>query len=126
MCLPSRSDFHMVKSTSSDAPLPLGTPVSASEVAAALLGASTSSLCGFRRHRKIEEEDISTPYNHYKCLSPKQRVGKLLRRQFSLDRTEEYSKHEETTVSEWINWATGINLSQFIFDSRIQTHSILN
>ncbi|KAJ8972515.1 hypothetical protein NQ314_000160, partial [Rhamnusium bicolor] len=61
-----RSDYHMVKSTSSDTPLPLGTPVSASEVAAALLGASTSSLCGFRRHRKIEEEDLSTPYNHYK------------------------------------------------------------
>ncbi|KAI4466317.1 guanylyl cyclase [Holotrichia oblita] len=79
----------MVKSTSSDTPMSLGTPVSASEVAAALLGASTSSLCGFRRHKRIEEEDLSTPYNHYKCLSPKERVGKLLRRQFSLDRTEE-------------------------------------
>lgn len=89
-----RQDFHMTKSTSSDTPVPLGTPVSASEVAAALLGASTSSLCGYRRHRKIEEEDLSTPYNHYKCLSPKQRVGKLLRRQFSLDRTEEL-RHEE-------------------------------
>lgn len=86
----SKQDYHMVKSTSSDTPMSLGTPVSASEVAAALLGASTSSLCGFRnRHRRIEEEDLSTPYNHYKCLSPKDRVGKLLRRQFSLDRTEE-------------------------------------
>lgn len=89
---PPKHDYHMVKSTSSDTPMSLGTPVSASEVAAALLGASTSSLCGFRnRHRRIEEEDLSTPYNHYKCLSPKDRVGKLLRRQFSLDRTEEVS-----------------------------------
>lgn len=85
----------MAKSTSSEMPVPLGTPVSASEVAAALLGASTSSLCGYRRHRKIEE-DISTPYNHYKCLSPKQKVGKFLKRQFSLDRAEEVVRHEET------------------------------
>lgn len=92
----SRSDFHMVKSTSSETPIPLGTPVSASEVAAALLGASTSSLCGFRRHRKMEEEDLSTPYNHYKCLSPKQKVGKSLRRQFSLDRTEETVRNDES------------------------------
>ncbi|ENN72726.1 hypothetical protein YQE_10664, partial [Dendroctonus ponderosae] len=39
-----KSSDRIVKSTSSDAPLILGTPVSASEVAAALLGASTSSL----------------------------------------------------------------------------------
>lgn len=92
-----RHDYHMVKSTSSDTPMSLGTPVSASEVAAALLGASTNSLCGYRnRPRKIEEEDISTPYSHYKCLSPKQRVGKLLTRQFSLDRTEE-SRTEESS-----------------------------
>ncbi|KAG5878841.1 hypothetical protein JTB14_018981 [Gonioctena quinquepunctata] len=88
----------MVKSTSSDAPVTLGTPVCASEVTAALLGASTSSLCGFRRHRKIEEEDLSTPYNHYKCLSPKQRVGKLLRRQFSLDRAEETIRIEDNIL----------------------------
>lgn len=87
----------MVKSTSSETPIPLGTPVSASEVAAALLGASTSSLCGYRRHRKIEE-DISTPYNHYRCLSPKHKVGKSLRRQFSLDRAEESGRHEETII----------------------------
>ncbi|XP_074040194.1 retinal guanylyl cyclase 2 isoform X2 [Leptinotarsa decemlineata] len=93
------TDCHIVKSTSSDAPsITLGTPVSASEVAAALLGASTSSLCGFRRHRKIEEEDLSTPYNHYKCLSPKHRVGKLLRRQFSLDRTEETVRIEDSLL----------------------------
>ncbi|KAI4466322.1 dde superfamily endonuclease [Holotrichia oblita] len=89
----------MVKSTSSDTPMSLGTPVSASEVAAALLGASTSSLCGFRRHKRIEEEDLSTPYNHYKCLSPKERVGKLLRRQFSLDRTEEILNENSQNVS---------------------------
>ncbi|XP_017785431.1 PREDICTED: retinal guanylyl cyclase 2-like isoform X2 [Nicrophorus vespilloides] len=86
---------HIVKSTSSDTPgISLGTPVSASEVAAALLGASTSSLSGFRvtRPRRIEEEDLSTPYNHYKCLSPKDKVSKLLRRQFSLDRTEEVTQ----------------------------------
>nr|CAH7740870.1 unnamed protein product [Callosobruchus chinensis] len=72
-------------------------------LAAALLGASTSSLCGYRTagsagrqpQRRIDEEDLSTPYNHYKCLSPKQRTGKLLRRQFSLDRAEEAHRTEE-------------------------------
>lgn len=89
----------MVKSTSSEtSSVPLGTPVSASEVAAALLGASTSSLCGYRRHRKPEEEDLSTPYNHYRCLSPKQKVGKLLKRQFSLDRAEETLRTEESLI----------------------------
>ncbi|CAH1131699.1 unnamed protein product [Ceutorhynchus assimilis] len=93
-----KSSDRIVKSTSSDMPLILGTPVSASEVAAALLGASTSSLCPYRRGprstSKIKEEgeDISTPYSHYKCLSPKVRTGKLLRRQFSLDRAEEVLK----------------------------------
>ncbi|XP_045470449.1 retinal guanylyl cyclase 2 isoform X2 [Harmonia axyridis] len=91
----SKHNLSMIKSTSSDTPMSLGTPVSASEVAAALLGASTSSLsCGYRRRRRVEDEDLSTPYNHYKCLSPKHRSGKLLRRQFSLDRTEE-SRHED-------------------------------
>ncbi|XP_044752438.1 retinal guanylyl cyclase 2-like [Coccinella septempunctata] len=91
----SKQNLSMIKSTSSDTAMSLGTPVSASEVAAALLGASTSSLsCGYRRRRRIEDEDLSTPYNHYKCLSPKHRSGKLLRRQFSLDRTEE-SRHED-------------------------------
>ncbi|KAF5285585.1 hypothetical protein FQR65_LT13118, partial [Abscondita terminalis] len=87
-----RNDFHMVKSTSSETPMSLGTPVSASEVAAALLAVSTNSLSGFRgrhRGRLQDEDDLSTPYNHYKSLSPKERAGKLLRRQFSLDKTEE-------------------------------------
>ncbi|KAH1004904.1 hypothetical protein HUJ05_005669 [Dendroctonus ponderosae] len=44
-----------------------------------------------------EDEDISTPYSHYKCLSPKVRTGKLLRRQFSLDRAEEVAKTAETS-----------------------------
>ncbi|XP_031345081.1 retinal guanylyl cyclase 2 isoform X2 [Photinus pyralis] len=90
-----RADFHMVKSTSSETPMSLGTPVSATEVAAALLAVSTNSLGGFRgRHRPgrlHEDDDLSTPYNQYKCLSPKERAGKLLRRQFSLDKTEEVS-----------------------------------
>ncbi|KAF7287585.1 hypothetical protein GWI33_005943 [Rhynchophorus ferrugineus] len=92
---------RIVKSTSGETSIILGTPVSASEVAAALLGASTSSLCPYRRgHRgpgkiKEEYEDISTPYSHYKSLSPKQRTGKLLKRQFSLDRTEEAIKDDE-------------------------------
>lgn len=64
----------MVKSTSSDTPMSLGTPVSSSELAAALLCASTTSLSnsGFRnRHRRvgvIEEDDLSTPYNHYRLF----------------------------------------------------------
>ncbi|XP_025829848.1 retinal guanylyl cyclase 2 isoform X2 [Agrilus planipennis] len=88
-------EYRMAKSTSSETPLSLGTPVSATEVAAALLAVSTNSLHGFRnrpRSRIQEEEDLSTPYNHYRCLSPKERTGKLLRRQFSLDKTEESSK----------------------------------
>lgn len=91
-----RSDFPIVKSSSGEHSAPLGTPVSASEVAAALLGASTSSLCGYRRHKKAEEEDLSTPYNHYRCLSPKQKVNKLLKRQFSLDRAEEIVRNEDS------------------------------
>ncbi|KAK9879684.1 hypothetical protein WA026_006744 [Henosepilachna vigintioctopunctata] len=90
----SRQNISMIKSTSSDTPLSLGTPVSASEVAAALLGASTSSLCGYRRRRRTDEDDLSTPYNQYKCLSPKKRSGKLLRRQFSLDRADD-SRHDD-------------------------------
>ena len=103
------SFHHMVKTTSSDTPMSLGTPVSASEVTAALLGASTSSLCAFRRHRRIEEEDLSTPYNHYKCLSPKDRdrekekAGKLLRRQFSLDKTEENANEGAENVSSGVS-----------------------
>lgn len=64
----------IVKSTSSDTPLSTGTPVSSSELAAALLCASSTSLSnqGFRnRHRRvgvIEETDLSTPYNHYRSV----------------------------------------------------------
>lgn len=64
----------IVKSTSSDTPLSTGTPVTSSELAAALLCASTTSLSnqGFRnRHRRvgvIEEADLSTPYNHYRFV----------------------------------------------------------
>ncbi|XP_060516642.1 retinal guanylyl cyclase 2 isoform X2 [Cylas formicarius] len=102
----SRTTDRICKSTSSDTPLILGTPVSASEVAVALLGASTSSLCGYRRGARgtgvkimEEEEDLSKPYNHYKCLSPKLRSGKLLRRQFSLDRTDEILNKDDDLVS---------------------------
>lgn len=102
-------NHHVTKSTSTDTPLSLGTPVSATDVAAALLGASTSSLSAssFRsvnRPRRfggiIDEDDLSTPYNHYRCLSPNdgrhslgsdQRLagGRLLKRQFSLDRGDD-------------------------------------
>lgn len=64
----------IVKSTSSDTPLSAGTPVTSSELAAALLCASSTSLSnqGFRsRHRRvgvIEEADLSTPYNHYRFV----------------------------------------------------------
>ncbi|XP_065164768.1 retinal guanylyl cyclase 2 isoform X3 [Atheta coriaria] len=91
----SDTGLHMTAfdDSNSDNPgMSMGTPVSASEVAAALLGASTSSLSGYRqRPRRIEEEDLSTPYSHYKCLSPKDRLGKL-RRQFSLDRAPDESR----------------------------------
>ncbi|XP_063978176.1 retinal guanylyl cyclase 2 isoform X2 [Diachasmimorpha longicaudata] len=81
-------------------------PATASDVAAALLGAaSTTSLSSisssaFRgsssRHRRvghIDEDDLSTPYNYYRCLSPNEHYSKgtsrLLKRQFSLDRADE-------------------------------------
>ncbi|KAK9293807.1 hypothetical protein QLX08_011361 [Tetragonisca angustula] len=74
-----------------------------------VLGASTSSLTsisssttvpyrpGPARHRRIgyiDENDLSTPYNHYRCLSPNEHYGKstgcrFLKRQFSLDRPDE-------------------------------------
>lgn len=64
----------MVKSTSSETPMSLGTPVSSSELSAALLCASTTSLSnsGFRnRYRRvgvIEEDDLCKPYNHYRLV----------------------------------------------------------
>lgn len=57
-----------------------------------ILGASTTSLTsisssttvpyrpGPARHRRIgyiDENDLSTPYNHYRCLSPNEHYGKL-------------------------------------------------
>ncbi|XP_026671236.1 uncharacterized protein LOC108627232 isoform X2 [Ceratina calcarata] len=77
---------------------------------ASMLGASTSSLTsisssttgpyrpGPSRHRRIpgyiDENDLSTPYNFYRCLSPNEHHGRgsgsrFLRRQFSLDRPDE-------------------------------------
>ncbi|KAK0094156.1 hypothetical protein PV326_011713 [Microctonus aethiopoides] len=83
------------------------TPTSATEVASALLTAtSMTSLCSisssafrnstgrYRRVGHIDEDDLSTPYNYYRCLSPNEHLGKtssgrVLKRQFSLDRTDE-------------------------------------
>ncbi|KAG7199229.1 hypothetical protein KM043_018098 [Ampulex compressa] len=102
----------VTKSPSGDTHMSLGTSsISGTEVAAALLGASTSSLTSITstatlpyrpppstRHRRIggciDENDLSTPYNHYRCLSPNEHYGKgpgcrLLKRQFSLDRADE-------------------------------------
>ena len=75
---PEYNSATITKSTSGDNQSTLATPVSATEVAAALLGASSTSLASipgqnFRRHRRvgvIDEDDLSTPYNHYRCLSP--------------------------------------------------------
>ena len=81
---PEYTSATVTKSTSGDTQISLGTPVSATEVAAALLGASNTSLSsiqgsGFRgRHRRvgpIGEDDLSTPYNHYRCLSPNEHYG---------------------------------------------------
>ncbi|KMQ83459.1 retinal guanylyl cyclase 2 [Lasius niger] len=72
------------KSTSGDTQASLGVSssnVSGADPTAAILGASTSSLTSIAgsttyrppRHRRfgcIEENDLSTPYNHYRCLSP--------------------------------------------------------
>jgi len=74
----------VTKSTSGDTQASLGVSSSV-EANAALLGASTSSLTSIAssatyrqppaRHRRfaascIDENDLSTPYNHYRCLSP--------------------------------------------------------
>lgn len=75
---PDYSSATITKSTSGDNQSNLATPVSAAEVAAALLGASTTSLASvpgtnYRRHRRVgvfDHDDLSTPYNHYRCLSP--------------------------------------------------------
>ncbi|KYN04499.1 Retinal guanylyl cyclase 2 [Cyphomyrmex costatus] len=99
----------MTKSTSSDNQVSLGMSASGADPPAALLGASTSSLTSIAsstayrqplaRHRRfapgcIDENDLSTPYNHYRCLSPNEYHVKgpgcrMLKRQFSLDRPDE-------------------------------------
>ncbi|XP_011692309.1 PREDICTED: retinal guanylyl cyclase 2 [Wasmannia auropunctata] len=104
----------MTKSTSGDnqASLGVSSSVSSVEPTASFLGASTSSLTSITssaayrqplaRHRRfaagcIDENDLSTPYNHYRCLSPNEsHHGKspgcrMLKRQFSLDRPDESS-----------------------------------
>lgn len=111
----------IVRNSASDNQMACASGVSASEVAAALLGVSTStqsinnSSISFRasnRHRRginSQEEDLSSPYNHYRCLSPSENLNlhnhyikphhgtggsgltpnRFLRRQFSLDRGDE-------------------------------------
>lgn len=81
----------VIKSTTSDTQAPLGTSaIFCTETA--VLGASTTSLTsisssatvpyrpGPPRHRRIagyiDENDLSTPYNHYRCLSPNEHYGK--------------------------------------------------
>ncbi|KAL6267075.1 hypothetical protein P5V15_000152 [Pogonomyrmex californicus] len=101
----------VTKSTSGDTQASLGvsSSMSCTDATAAILGASTSSLTSIpstaayrqplARHRRfaagcIDENDLSTPYNHYRCLSPNEHHGKgpgcrMLKRQFSLDRPDE-------------------------------------
>lgn len=100
----------VTKSISGDAQTSLGTSIFYTEKT--ILGASTSSLtsissstnpyrpAGPAKHRRItgyiDENDLSTPYNHYRCLSPNEHYGRstgcrFLKRQFSLDRPDETS-----------------------------------
>jgi hypothetical protein len=120
-----------MRSSSSDHQMAYESAVSASEVTAALLGvsASTQSInnnnitfrAGNRHRRGIssQEEDLSSPYNHYRCLSPSDHqnshnhfikphhgiggpgVGsnRFLKRQFSLDRGDEPSAHVLSSAS---------------------------
>lgn len=101
----------VTKSTSGDTQISLGTPVSATEVAAALLGASTTSLTSisgsaFRgRHRRvgvIDEDDLSTPYNHYRCLSPNEHYGKISAK------TSSINDHRRTSTQNWLKFAQDI------------------
>lgn len=113
-----------VRGSASDYQMACGSGVSASEVAAALLGvsASTQSINNnnipfrtgnrYRRGITSQEEDLSFPYNHYRCLSPSEQYlnqhnnyvktlhgsgssgvtsNRFLKRQFSLDRGDEPS-----------------------------------
>jgi hypothetical protein len=115
----------IVRNSASDNQMACASGVCASEVAATLLGVSTStqsinsSSISFRasnRHRRginSQEEDLSSPYNHYRCLSPSENLNhhnhyikshhgtggsgltpnRFLRRQFSLDRGDEPPVH---------------------------------
>ncbi|XP_035725180.1 retinal guanylyl cyclase 2-like isoform X1 [Vespa mandarinia] len=105
------NDITIKKSTSSDTQISSNIlAVSDTETTATILGASTTSLTSiassvalsFRsaaasKHRRlvggIDENDLSTPYNRYRCLSPNEHnrssSGRLLKRQFSLDRGDE-------------------------------------
>lgn len=115
----------VVRNSASDNQMACGSGVSASEVAAALLGvtASTQSInnssipfrAGNRHRRGInsQEEDLSSAYNHYRCLSPSENLNhhnhyvkshhgtggtglapnRFLKRQFSLDRGDEPPVH---------------------------------
>ncbi|XP_015179182.1 PREDICTED: retinal guanylyl cyclase 2-like isoform X2 [Polistes dominula] len=105
------SNLSIKKSTSSDTQISSNIlAVSDTETTATMLGASTTSLTSiassvalsFRsaaasKHRRfiggIDENDLSTPYNRYRCLSPNEHnrssSGRFLKRQFSLDRGDE-------------------------------------
>lgn len=93
--------------------LTLGTPVSASEVAAALVGNASSFLVNnrykdvakYKRSLMFDTNDLSSSYNYYRCFSPSdsninqlnqgkssgsgQSSGRVLKRQFSLDRADD-------------------------------------
>lgn len=87
----------VIKSTCNDAQTSLGTSA-IFYTETTILGASTSSLTsisssttvpyrpGPARHRRIgyiDENDLSTPYNHYRCLSPNEHHGKFCFANFS-------------------------------------------
>ncbi|PSN34035.1 hypothetical protein C0J52_17493 [Blattella germanica] len=137
------SSSTAVKSSASDHQMVYGHAVSATDVAAALLGVSSSTqsinnnnLQQFRssnrdshhnRHRRaiaghVDEDDLSTPYNHYRCLSPSEQhlnhlhhnnhyikphhgtgsgvsSNRFLKRQFSLDRGDDPSMSILSNVS---------------------------
>lgn len=77
----------------------VSTPFSVSDANMDLLGGSFANTSKSTTNlnsagRRTEEHDLSTPYNHYRCLSPsdgKPRPGnasRFLKRQFSVDRED--------------------------------------
>ncbi|KAG8247881.1 Retinal guanylyl cyclase 1 [Homalodisca vitripennis] len=77
----------------------ISTPFSMSEVNMDLLGISFVNTSKSTTNlnsagKRVDENDLSTPYNHYRCLSPsdaKPRLGnssRFLKRQFSVDRED--------------------------------------